>query len=71
MDVTGEMQEALDEAQTWLDEEGIVAVGEGEEDGTPVLDVWVTSSEVAERVPRSLRGVRVRVRDSGGEIFAG
>jgi hypothetical protein len=66
-----EIEEALDEAQAWLDEDGIVAVGEGEENGEPVLDVWVTSPEVGERVPASLRGVRVRVRDSGGEIFAG
>ena len=66
-----EIDEALEEAQAWLDEEGVVGVGQGEEDGTPVLDVWVTSSEAAERLPRSLHGVPVRVHDSGGEIFAG
>jgi hypothetical protein len=66
-----EIDEALDEAQAWLDEEGVVGVGQGEENGTPVLDVWVTSPEAAERLPRSLHGVPVRVRDSGGEIFAG
>jgi hypothetical protein len=66
-----EIDEALNEAQTWLDEEGIVAVGQGEEKGQPVVDVWVTSPDVAARIPRALRGVPVRVRDSGGEIVAG
>jgi hypothetical protein len=66
-----EIDEALEEAQAWLDEDGIVGVGQGEEGGKPVLDVWVTSPDVAERLPGSLRGVRVRVRDSGGEIVAG
>jgi hypothetical protein len=66
-----EIEEALEEAQSWLDEDDVVGVGEGESNGTPVLDVWVTSPDVASRLPRSLRGVPVRVRDSGGEIFAG
>lgn len=66
-----EIEEAVDEAQAWLDEDGVVAVGQGEDDGTPVLDVWVTSSAAAVRIPGSLRGVRVRVRDSGGDVVAG
>lgn len=66
-----EIEEALEEAQSWLDEDDVVGVGEGEANGKPVLDVWVTSPDAASRLPSSLRGVPVRVRDSGGEIFAG
>jgi hypothetical protein len=66
-----EIEEALAEAQIWLDEDGVVAIGQGDEDGRPVLDVWVTSAEAAARLPGSLRGVPVRARDSAGEIFAG
>ena len=66
-----EIEEALNEAQAWLDEDGVEGIGQGEQNGTPVIDVWVSNPEAASRVPRSLRGVRVRVRESGGEFFAG
>ena len=46
-----EIEEALAEAQSWLDEDGVVAVGQGDEDGKPVLDIWVTSAEAASRLP--------------------
>jgi hypothetical protein len=61
---------ALEEAVAWMDEPGVVAVGEGEEDGRPTVDVWVKPAEVVRRFPVELHGVPVRVRDSGGDVIA-
>jgi len=62
---------ALETAQVWVGEDGVVAVGEGESEGRPTIDVWVSSTEAADRFPPEIDGFEVRVRESGGEIRAG
>ncbi len=63
---------ALVSASRWLDEiPEVVGVGQGEDEGSPTIDVWVTPSHDPERLPSQLLGVPVRVRDSGGPIEAG
>ncbi|WP_436501760.1 hypothetical protein [Actinokineospora sp. HUAS TT18] len=60
---------ALDQAQRWLDAiPGVTGVGQGEQDGRATIDVWVTDPEWAERLPREVKGLTVRVRDTGGPI---
>lgn len=61
---------ALETAQTWVGEDGVVAVGEGESEGRPTIDVWVTSTDAADRFPPEVEGFEVRIRESGGEIGA-
>lgn len=63
---------ALTEAAKWLDEiPAVVGIGQGEDEGTPTIDVWVEEADVAAvQLPRQLHGVPVRVRHSGGPISA-
>ncbi|MGH3857995.1 hypothetical protein [Actinokineospora sp.] len=62
---------ALDQAQRWLDTiPGVTAVGQGDHDGHPTVDVWVTDPEWAADLPTEVRGIEVRVRDAGGPITA-
>lgn len=63
--------DALAEAQVWLNEPGVVAVGQGEEGGQPTIDVWVKPVEYDGAIPAVLHGFAVRVRDSGGDVLAG
>ena len=66
-----EIEQAIAQAQgAWMDEDGVVAVGQGEESGRPTIDVWV-AGPTSVSFPDQLEGFKVRVRDSGGEIFAG
>ena len=66
-----DIEQAVAHAQgAWMDEDGVVAVGQGEEGGRPTIDVWVSGPTTAS-FPDELEGFKVRVRDSGGEIFAG
>ncbi|MPZ89155.1 MAG: hypothetical protein GEU81_14025 [Nitriliruptorales bacterium] len=66
-----EFQRALDEAQSWMGVRlGVIAVGQGEVDGRPAIDVWVTSPPPPDRFPQQLRGFPVVLRDSGGQIRA-
>jgi hypothetical protein len=62
---------ALVSASRWLDEvPGVVGIGQGEAEGSPTIDVWMTPGHDRERLPSQLLGVPVRVRDSGGPIEA-
>lgn len=65
-----EIEEALAEAQAWMDEPGVDAIGEGELDGEPTIDVWVRPEELRRAFPEELHGVRVRVLPSGGPVQA-
>lgn len=56
---------ALESAREWIRQEGVVAVGQGEEEGRPTIDVWVGSPGLEGRFPEELDGFRVRVRYSG------
>lgn len=61
---------ALTEAARWLDEiPAVVGVGQGEEAGSPTVDVWVEGDDTVE-LPGQVSGVPVRVRRSGGPISA-
>jgi hypothetical protein len=60
---------AIDHAQRWLDTiPGVEAVGQGERDGHPTVDVWVTDPECAEHLPSKVRGIEVRLCDPGGQF---
>jgi hypothetical protein len=62
MSVASDFQDALERAQgTWMDEKGVVAVGQGEEAGVPTIDVWVTEIATAS-FPETFEGFRVRLR---------
>lgn len=52
-----------------MDADGVVAVGQGEQGGTPTIDVWVTAARRRD-FPATLDGFPVRVQDSGGPIDA-
>ncbi|WP_181774542.1 hypothetical protein [Amycolatopsis pittospori] len=66
-----DVEAALVTASRWLDDvPGVVGVGQGEAEGAPTIDVWVTSGLDPERLPSQLLGVPVRVRDSGGPVRA-
>jgi hypothetical protein len=65
-----DFDQALIEAQQrWINEEGVVAVGQGEEGGAPTIDVWA-SGDLGSVLPETLHGFRVRIRSSGGPIQA-
>lgn len=62
---------ALAMANEWIDEvEGVVAVGEGETDGTPVIDVWISGDTNTSDIPDEVGGHPVRVRETDGPITA-
>ena len=63
-------ERALEEAVAWMDEAGVVAVGQGDEGGRPTIDVWVKPAELVRSFPTELHGVPVRIRDSGGDVTA-
>lgn len=62
---------ALAEAAGWLDAvPGVVGVGQGDEHGTPTVDVWMDDPRAASAIPQEVHGVTVRVRQSGGPFHA-
>jgi hypothetical protein len=64
------IREALDEASAWLDIDGVVSVGRGEERGRPVIVVGVSVPEasIRDRLPRTLHGHPVVVRFTGAVV---
>jgi hypothetical protein len=68
MDSSMDIESALNAAARWLDEiPGVVGVGQGEEDGVPTVDVWVTNAlDTPDRLPGQIHGIPVRLRESGG-----
>ena len=55
---------ALAQAQRWLDRDGVVGVGEGEENGERAIVVWLLpDADVG--LPERLDGVAVTVRHTG------
>ncbi|MGH3664705.1 MAG: hypothetical protein ACRDU8_01210 [Egibacteraceae bacterium] len=63
-----DLRRALDEAQAWLDDDDVVAVGQGEWSGHPAVNVHVVGEVAAGRFPAQLHGVPVVVRGGEGEI---
>ena len=69
--MSSSFDKVLASAQSWVGEiEGVVAVGQGDQNGEPSIDVWVTAVADRARIPTELEGFRVAIRDSGGEVFA-
>ncbi|EME58685.1 hypothetical protein [Amycolatopsis decaplanina] len=70
-DDVADVDAALAAASRWLDDvPGVVGVGQGEAEGAPTIDVWMTPGHDPARLPSRLLGVPVRVRDSGGPVAA-
>ncbi|MFI7115018.1 hypothetical protein [Amycolatopsis sp. NPDC049868] len=71
-DVSGpDVDAALATASRWLDDvPGVVGVGQGEAEGAPTIDVWMTPGHDSGQLPSQLLGVPVRVRDPGGPVEA-
>jgi catechol 2,3-dioxygenase-like lactoylglutathione lyase family enzyme len=67
-----DLQAALAEAGNWVGQiPGVTAVGQGEHDGAPTVDIWVTDAPTPPRgLPAHLHGIPVRVLDTGGPIHA-
>ncbi|WP_086824877.1 hypothetical protein [Allokutzneria sp. NRRL B-24872] len=63
---------AVVEASQWIDDHhDVVAVGQGEHDGEPTVDVWVANGADSDLgLPKVLHGCTVRIRASGGPIEA-
>ena len=61
------ISEAMEAAQSLLEIDGVVGVGEGEAGGQPCVLVFVTHRrpELEKKIPRAIKGVPVEIRDSG------
>ncbi len=69
--MTESFDTALDTAAEWVGTvPGVVAVGEGEQDGRRTIDVWVSGTPKHGALPRQHGGHPVRVRASGGAFRA-
>lgn len=66
------IQDAIDEADRWMEINGIESVAEGKKDGKECVLVYssLSPSELFAKIPRNLRGFPVVFEDSGGEFFA-
>jgi len=65
------IEAALAEASHWIGQiPGVAAVGQGSQDGSPTIDVWVSAAPTPRGLPEWLHGYPVRVRDTGGPIQA-
>jgi hypothetical protein len=61
---------ALLQAQRWpAGVPGVTGVGRGEHDGRATIDVWVAHRDHADRLPRQVNGLAVRVLDSMGRFI--
>ena len=51
--------EAREQAEAWLDIEGVEGIAEGESGGEPCITVFVSFKEVAEKIPPTCHGIKV------------
>ena len=65
--MTAGFEQALAEAQDWIDIEGVEVVGQGKVDDRDCIVVYVSlpARVMQERVPATLHGIPVEVRHSG------
>lgn len=68
--MTDDFDSALTRAQSWIDRDDVVAVGEGSDGVDRTIDVFVRGTPEAGRFPQTLDGVPVRVRSETGDIYA-
>ena len=66
--VAADLQRALDEARAWLDDDDVVAVGEGRWGDQPAVSIHLVGEPAPGRFPAWLHGVPVVVRGGGGEV---
>jgi len=62
-------ENVLKEAQeSWMNIDGILAVGQGKKDRQDCIDVYITfdSQTINEQIPEAFKGYPVVIRESGG-----
>ena len=65
--MTSKIQEALDEANAWMNYDGVEGIGQGEKNGKECIVVFVSraSSELAHLIPETLKGLPIVFEESG------
>jgi hypothetical protein len=65
--MTLKILEALDEANGWMDFEGVEGIGQGQKDGKDCIIVFVslTPSELSAKIPKKFKGFPVIFQESG------
>lgn len=61
------LQQALKKAQSWMDIEGVEAVGQGKIKDQDCIVVFVSlkTPEIKQKIPSELNGVPVDIQESG------
>jgi hypothetical protein len=58
---TATIEQAVSEAGAWTDIPGVDSVGQGEQDGKPVIRVYISRPEARPRIPQSYKNFPVIV----------
>lgn len=67
--MTSEFKKAVQEArEAWTNIEGVVTVGQGKQDQTDCIDVFIAlnSNKIKKQIPKEYKNVPVVFRESGG-----
>ena len=61
------LQQALKKAQSWMDIEGVEAVGQGKIKDQDCIVVFVSlkTPEIEEKIPSKCNGISVNIQESG------
>jgi hypothetical protein len=65
--MTSKILEALDEANGWIDYEGVEGIGQGQENDKDCIIVFVSCppAELSAKIPKEVKGFPVVFRESG------
>lgn len=65
--MTSKILEALDEANGWMDFEGVEGIGQGQKDDKDCIIVFVSRqpSELSTQIPKEFKGFPVVFQESG------
>ena len=65
--MTSKILEALDEANGWMDYEGVEGLGQGQKDGSDCIIVFVSRPppELSGQIPNEFKGFPVVIQESG------
>jgi len=65
--MTSKILEALDEANGWMDFEGVEGIGQGQKDDKDCIIVFVSlpASELSAKIPKLFKGFPVVFQESG------